>query len=376
MRGLKGSSGTSARIQGLDALRGLAIILVLLRHSWPEFTGSAGVVGVVLFFTLSGYLITNLLVSDISRFGRVRYGRFYRNRAIRLLPALIFLLIGYVVVTMIWDPVGDRPTVVRAVIVALSYTTDIPYDHGTIALSHLWTVSVEEQFYLVWPVILTVAVRTKRVRSALVLSAVTIVVLLLASYAVAEPRTIRIYTLPTSWCVAMVIGAAAAFTMPRLEAVFRRSQRARNVSFAGSVVLLLAVVATPEDVSSLFAYLVVGPCTALATVGLIVHVRHWRDLPTKWLRPLVWMGTISYAAYLWNYLIRSWMVSPNLSAEQAVSTLVLTIVAAVVSWFAVEKPALRLKFALDRRSSRTASRREVEPPVRGVESSGSGTPTR
>lgn len=332
--------------------------------------------GVVLFFTLSGYLITGLLVSDISRFGRVRYGRFYRNRAIRLLPALIFLLVGYVVVTMIWDPVGDRPTVVRAVIVALSYTTDIPYDHGTIALSHLWTVSVEEQFYLVWPVILTVAVRTKHVRSALVLSAVTIVVLLLASYAVAEPRTIRIYTLPTSWCVAMVIGAAAAFLMPQLEAIFRRSRRARYLSFAGSAVLLVAVTATPEDVSSLFAYLVVGPCTALATVGLIVHVRHWRDLPTKWILPLVWMGTISYASYLWNYLIRSWMVSPSLSSEQAVGTLVLTLVAAIVSWFAVEKPAMRLKSALDRRSVQKAPGSEVAPPTPGAASSESEAPTR
>lgn len=367
-------SGTSARIQGLDALRGLAIILVLLRHSWPDVTGSAGVVGVVLFFTLSGYLITGLLVSDIGRFGRVRYGRFYRNRAIRLLPALIFLLVGYVVVTMIWDPVGDRPTVVRAVIVALSYTTDIPYDHGTIALSHLWTVSVEEQFYLVWPIILTIAVRTKHVRSALVLSAVTIVVLLLASYAVAEPKTIRIYTLPTSWCVAMVIGAAAAFLMPQLEAIFRGSRRARCLSFAGSAVLLLAVAATPEDVSSLFAYLVVGPCTALATVGLIVHVRHWRELPSRWLLPLVWMGTISYAAYLWNYLIRSWMVSPSLSTEQAVGTLVLTIVAAVLSWFAVEKPALRLKSALDRRRAPLPAQGAVEHPVPGSGSSASEAP--
>jgi peptidoglycan/LPS O-acetylase OafA/YrhL len=340
---------SAKRVEGLDALRGLAILLVLLRHSWPEQTGSAGVVGVVLFFTLSGYLITGLLTADIRKYGRVRYGRFYRNRALRLLPALVFMLLGFVVVTIIWDPVGDRPTVWRAVLVALSYTTDIPYDHGTIALSHLWTVSVEEQFYLVWPVILAVAIKLRRIREALVLSSIAIVVLLLASYVVAEPRTIRIYTLPTSWCLAMVIGAAASFGMAHLERWLRATRRLSLLSGIAAFVLLIGLAAVPEDVSSLFAYLVVGPGTAIATVGLIVHIKYWNKLPSAWLVPMRWLGTISYAAYLWNYLIRSWMGVPDLSGLQASSTFVLTIAAAVVSWIAVEKPVQRLKMYFDAR---------------------------
>ena len=92
------------RIAGLDLIRGLAIALVLLRHAWPSTFAGGGIVGVVMFFALSGYLITGLLLSDIRRLGRVRYVRFYRNRALRLVPALVLMLGALDVVTLDLDP--------------------------------------------------------------------------------------------------------------------------------------------------------------------------------------------------------------------------------------------------------------------------------
>ena len=108
---------THARIEGLDLLRGLAILLVIVHHAWPEALGSGGIVGVVAFFALSGYLITGILKKDIRRSGRVRYGRFYRNRALRLLPALFLFMAVFALYTASASPFDDRNDILRSVVV-------------------------------------------------------------------------------------------------------------------------------------------------------------------------------------------------------------------------------------------------------------------
>ncbi len=184
---LMSSGGTSSRIDGLDALRGLAIALVLLRHSWPQIAGTGGVVGVVIFFTLSGYLITSLLDRDLRHFGRVRYGRFYRNRALRLIPALLLLLVGITAVTLVWNPLDDRSGLVRAMVVGITYTANLPFDHGSPTVEHLWTLATEEQFYIVWPLVLALAVRFRRERTALITSTIVIVAALVCTIALTYP---------------------------------------------------------------------------------------------------------------------------------------------------------------------------------------------
>lgn len=348
-------AGGARRIEGLDLLRGLAIALVLIRHSWPDFAGTAGVVGVVLFFTLSGYLITSLLTADITRFGRVRYGRFYRNRALRLLPALVLLVAGYAIVTLAWNPLNSNDNVLRAVVVSLTYTMDIPFDHGTIALSHLWTLAVEEQFYLIWPIVLAVAIRLQRVRLALIISSIGIVALLVTSYLVAQPDPVRIYTLPTSWCISMIIGAAASFAMPRLDGLLRGTRTTRYGSGLVALLSLLTIAMLPEAKQSLALYLVAGPLIAVATVVLITHLRTWQYSPLQILVPLRWLGTISYAAYLWNYLILSWQGPARPSSAQSIAVVALTLLAATLSWFAVERPMLNWKSRLDHRRSESTS---------------------
>ncbi|PZE90458.1 acyltransferase [Curtobacterium sp. MCBD17_008] len=345
------SGGAARRIEGLDLLRGLAILLVLVRHSWPEAVGTAGMVGVVTFFSLSGYLITGLLVSDLTRFGRVRYSRFYRNRALRLLPALVLMLVGFALVSLIWNPLGDRLQVLRSVIVALTYTMNIPFNHGSEALSHLWTLATEEQFYLVWPIVLALAIRFRRVALALIASAAAIVAAMIATMAMTEPTIWRIYPLPTSWCIAMVVGAAGYFAMPRLTAWSRSLSRGRHYFGGGMLLVLLGLSALPEAKGSPLTYLVVGPVAALATVALIPQLNEWQTLPSKWLTPLRALGQLSYAAYLWNYPIHTWMnVAPGIPGR-GVLVIVLTLAAATVSWFLVERPVARLKERWDRASS-------------------------
>jgi peptidoglycan/LPS O-acetylase OafA/YrhL len=103
-----GQSTLRQRLDGLDVLRGAAVGAVLLGHSWPGLFQGAGIVGVIVFFVLSGYLITGVLLRDIERHRKVRYGRFYAHRAFRLLPALISFLGVYAIVELTADVLGDR----------------------------------------------------------------------------------------------------------------------------------------------------------------------------------------------------------------------------------------------------------------------------
>lgn len=344
------------RIQGLDALRGLAILLVLLRHAWPDTFGGAGIVGVVMFFALSGYLITGVLASDIRRNGRVRYRRFYRNRALRLIPALLFFLIGVVLVDGIGNLAGARAELGHTIVAAITYTVDVPgLPHGSESISHLWTLANEEQFYLIWPILLVIGIRFAKVRLVLIGAAAAIMVALVGSLVFAGFSGSRgasnfqeIYTWPTSWTIAMVIGAAAklAENTGAGQRFFARLGSLAATSAALGVLTFLIFV--PEAKNSPLIYLLGGPAIGVATVILILRLRRIPDLASVW-RPLVALGTISYAAYLWNWPISVWIADVGFGPATSVVSLVLTLIAATASWYLVEKPFGRLKARLDAR---------------------------
>jgi peptidoglycan/LPS O-acetylase OafA/YrhL len=326
----------------------------MVHHAWPRQIGTGGIVGVVVFFTLSGYLITGLLAADIRTHGRVRYGRFYRNRALRLLPALVFLLGGFTAVTLSWDPLGDRQSILRSLVVGMTYTADIPFDHGSGALSPLWTLATEEQFYLVWPLVLALAVRSNRVRPALIISALVVVVLLVASMVVARPEISRVYPLPTSWCIAMIIGAAGYFALEKVPGWLARS-RASGAMAGGALLVLLILMWLPEAKDSPYTYLVLGPVIAWCGLAIIRYVQNWQMLPSRVLWPLRGLGQISYSAYLWNYAITMWFGATTAASPiGGLLTICATLALAGLSWFAVERPALRMKTFLDGRSDPAA----------------------
>jgi peptidoglycan/LPS O-acetylase OafA/YrhL len=346
-------SASSGRIEGLDVLRGFAILLVLLRHAWPQTFGAAGIIGVVVFFALSGYLITGLLLRDISSGGRVRYGRFYRHRAIRLLPALIVVLAAFAVIEGIFDLNGDRDEVVRSLIVGITYTMNIPgFDHGSDLLGHLWTLATEEQFYLVWPLILVWGARKRRIGPAVFLAGVLIGAALVATLVWASPNYGMLYPWPTSWSLAMVIGAAAQVGTGRVSALLPPGSVRVRVAGSVALVVILLLAVLPER-GGPWAYLVTGPVTALATVVLIAVVREWRATPARALRPLVWLGTVSYAAYLWNWPIVGWLEAAGAGDWTPLLSITLTLAAAAASWVVVERPANRLRVLLDARARPT-----------------------
>lgn len=299
-----------SRIDGLDLLRGLAIGLVMLRHALPGLFPGAGVVGVVMFFALSGYLITGLLER------RPPLRDFYARRARRLVPPLLVLVAGVSVVTLVLDPLGDRDRLGWTVLWALTWTGNLPFGHASDATFHLWTLASEEQFYLLWPAVLLVLGRR---RALLVAALATALACAATTWWLAEDPDLA-YSLPTSWAVCFVIGAAVRLSADRLAV----PRRAAPVALAAIVVLGVVPLR-----GHALTYLAGGPTIAALTGVLILAWRGWTTV-TGPLRAVVWLGTVSYAAYLWNYPLSQWLPAPP--------ALVLTVVAAALSWRYVEAP--------------------------------------
>jgi len=344
------NSAANHRIAGLDLIRGLAILLVLLRHAWPGAIGNAGIVGVVVFFVLSGYLITAILQRDITKFGKVRYGHFYRNRALRLLPALLVVTAVFAIGETIFNILGDRDRVLHTVVVALTYTGDIPYlNEISQGLSHLWTLAVEEQFYLLWPILLTLALRRKMLVRTVVLLASVTVILCIGTLVISAPNFSDVYRLPTSWALAIILGSAARLWQSRVHSAAGPRQRQALLAGCGLLVLL-AISFAPDWKNEAFLYLGAVPVISAATIALIVFAEKWKDLPTPYLRPLLFLGTISYGAYLWNYLLAQWLHVGNGGDWRSFASIGLTLAAATLSWYLIEKPILALKPRLDARA--------------------------
>jgi len=321
------------RIDGLDLLRGIAVGLVMLRHALPAPFAGAGVVGVVMFFTLSGHLITGLLLRELDETGRLDTRRFYARRAARLVPALLLLVVGVVVVTLALDPLGDRGELVRTVLVALTWTANLPLGQASDATFHLWTLATEEQFYLLWPVVLWCAFVRDRV--GLALSAVALVCLAscVGTLAWLHDAPDLAYALPTSWAVCFVVGAGSRVYADRLPA---------GVWYAPIALPGLAVLSMVPLRGHPLTYLAGGPTIAVLTASLLIAWRAWVDISHPLLRPVVLLGTVSYGAYLWNYPLTLWL-RPHLPGSAGPVAAVLTLVVAAASWKLVEQPAQRLR---------------------------------
>lgn len=304
---------TGGRIEGLDLLRGIAIALVMLRHALPDVAPGAGVVGVVMFFALSGYLITGVLEQ------RPPLGSFYARRARRLVPPLLVLVAGVVLVTLLADPLGDRGELGWTVLWALTWTGNLPFGHASDATFHLWTLATEEQFYLLWPAALLLLGRGRALVAAALATALACAATV---WWLAEEPDLA-YALPTTWALCFVVGAAARLHRDRLVV---------PAWAAPAALSLLAVLSVVPLRGHMFTYLAGGPAIAALTAVLILAWRRWTTV-TGPLRAVVWLGTVSYAAYLWNYPLSLWL--------PALPALALTLVAAALSWRYVEAPLQR-----------------------------------
>ncbi|MGO4227607.1 acyltransferase family protein [Arthrobacter sp. YAF34] len=334
------------RLDGLDVLRGAAVGAVLLGHSWPGIFQGAGIVGVIVFFVLSGYLITNVLVRDIERHRKIRYGRFYAHRAFRLVPALISLLGVYAAVEMATDVLGDRSKgiVGYTILAGLGYLKDLPLPFDvSMAIGPLWTLAVEEQFYLLWPALLVFALR--RSRQGRLIGWSTAVALFLMSASVLAMMTMApqlhalVYALPTTWGLGLIIGSALRLYRLRVFRWFS-DRRLRQAALLASVGILAGLIYFPKANETPSFMFIGGPLAMLASAVLVTLAASRTAVMPHWTRPLQLLGGVSYAAYLWNYVVILWLnggSTADLPPLVAVSAIVLTLVIAAVSWHTVER---------------------------------------
>ena len=307
------------RFSEIQALRFVAVAGVLLYHLWPNRL-PGGYAGVDVFFVISGFLITGHLSREWSTSGRIRLGRFYARRARRLLPAAVLVLTVTAVASWILLPVRMWEQVFHEVIGAALYVENwvlaassvdyLAQSTGVASpVQHYWSLSVEEQFYLVWPVLMIVAgwaagmVRRGRRRDGsarafgVVLGAVFVVCLALSIVqTVREPGPAYFATQTRAWefaaggLLALVIRRSARFA--HLRAI---GSWVGFATIAGSFVLFTAALPFPGWIAivPVVGTLLVVACGDPDTPDAPGMLYRWR--------PVQWAGDVSYSLYLWHW---------------------------------------------------------------------------
>jgi len=334
---------------GLDGVRALAVLAVVARHSGVGI-GRGGLIGVDIFFVLSGLLITTLLIREHSAAGQISIRAFYARRALRLAPALMAMVLAVSCISFIAHahlPVGFAPsTVLPGGLLAGTYTSDIGLGWFGVALGpfgHTWSLAVEEHFYLIWPLILVRLIKRGMSRTrmlALTVGAVALIALWRLGWWIATGDVLHQSFSFDTRGDELLAGCALAFAIPMLK---QHPDWMRVSGIIGAAVLIALFVAAPGDEFAAFGgYLVVSTAAAmfLAWVWLLPDDRLLQ--PLSW-RPMPYLGRLSYSLYLWHFPI-FWAGDLGLGhAASVVLRLGLTLVVATASYHIVERPALRLK---------------------------------
>ena len=386
---------------GLDGLRAIAVLAVIAYHlnlGWAP----GGLLGVGVFFVLSGYLITDLLLAQQERYGRIRLAEFWTRRARRLLPAL-WVMLGVVV---LWVSIGKPAQMASLrgdVAAALLYVSNWWYALQHVSyftsfgppspLGHLWSLAVEEQFYLVWPLVLVAGAlligprRTNRdplvlrLRAGMVLRpAFPLMLVLLAAAASAVAMALlwqpgadpnRVYYGTDTRAFELLLGAALAFMWPsrRLSRTLAGSGRAAlEVTGATGLVGIAVLIAVTNDYDS-FIYRGGLVLLSLATVAAIAALAHPATTVGRVLgvAPLRWLGVRSYGVYLWHFpiivLTTPLVDSTGQHVARDVLQIAATLVIAELSWRFVEQPIRRQGFGVVFAWLRTAPRQLAGQPV-------------
>jgi len=355
-----------SRVAALDGLRALAVIAVMLEHSHLQF-GHGGLFGVDVFFVLSGFLITGVLLGERERHGRISFRRFYARRVLRLYPALVVVLIVCTPVGWTLVPGHTWGDWFAAVAAAATYTSNfVILVNGQLTLGVLdptWSLAIEEQFYLLWPValmgLLALGVSARaRIGIVLAVAAGGLSLFWITYHPLTGPAVpldmsgLSAYVRPDARFGELLIGCALAMALA--------GRRGRPLpvwgerAMAGAVLVAIAglwlsrelFVQTlqPGGGNPMAMIPVVAVCAGILVARIATGPRSWTARVLS-LTPLPQIGLISYGLYLWHAPVFAVIKEDPFGltgAEQLVQW-ALTFALAIASYLVVEQPFLRLK---------------------------------
>ncbi|MFJ2214158.1 acyltransferase family protein [Streptomyces sp. NPDC101062] len=359
-RGFPGALRRGGRVRGVDGLRALAVVLVMVYHLAPDLL-PGGALGVDVFFTISGFVITRLLLAEFARTGDVAMRSFYWRRWLRLVPALLAVC-AFCAVLALTTELPSFDGAWAAIVLAATFLINIVrasqpgvYSSDTSLLSHTWSLGVEEQFYLFWPPLLLLLLRRFRARTVLVCTAVVCLLPLVWRVVLWNPTAAhRIYNGMDTRADQLLAGALLAVLVallpagdPRLAALGRWAGR---LAWPALGLLALIVWQVPMTGATAWTvpwyttgFLVTGVLSATLVAALELRPDTWLSRSLS-LAPLVWIGrNLSYGLYLWHYPLARLMSDLGLGAWQGLATVAASFVAALASYRLIERPLTRRK---------------------------------
>ncbi len=360
------------RIAALDGLRALSLFILMGYHfgvGWLQ----GGFFGLDIFYVLSGYLITGLLVSEYHKRSRIALGAFWLRRARRLLPALLIVLVVVSLMVRFAEPTGLFPDFRISALSALFYfsnwwqiaaSTNYFVTVGPVyPLAHTWSLAVEEQFYLVWPLVVVAVMTLSRtfVRGLRVLLVLSVVGAGASAFEMVHrysptANLTRLYFGTDTHAQSILIGAVLACSMTMLQMRRGNTGMAPDArSNTGQVLLTILGLAGVAGMVTLtntlvgtspFDYRGGFTLSALSAAAMIIGAVCVPNGPMARvlsLRPVVWVGTVSYGAYLWHYPVFVFLDFNRTGLfgfPLLVVRFALTFVLATLSYYLVERPVI------------------------------------
>ncbi len=346
---------------GLDGLRALAVFAVIAYHLNLPFA-PGGFLGVTLFFVLSGYLITDLLLSEYRQTGKINFKSFFARRAKRLLPSVLFLLICLSAYVSVFHPellTNFKSELLPAALFFSNWwyiLTDVPY-FGSYAtpnlLTHFWSLAVEVQFYVVWPALLLLGHRF--IKTKWILAAITAAMAVLSAMLMAilfQPGTdpSRVYYGTDTRAYSLLLGAFLAFIYPSAKMAQPKQNRTHRiitetVGFCSlAAVLFMTHYITQSDNFLYFGGMFVFSAVSALLIAAAVSPSSLVSKVFSW-RPLRFIGQISYGVYLWHFpiIVLSNALVPRTRIHVGLTALQITasILLAAASYYFIENPIRR-----------------------------------
>jgi len=346
-------------IKGFDGLRAMSVLMVVLTHlgireMLPDtpfikdrlFELFAGVTGVNIFFAISGFLITRILLREKSQTGKISFKNFYARRFLRLLPPL---LVFYAIILLMMN-FGWLKSSLSSVLLSFFYLYNYcPYSIYNSLIGHTWSLAVEEQFYFIWPFIVAYVSLKKLLRIIALIIAASLCIFYFITYLAIEYNGVT-YTL-NSWSWAhrwfipavgpIMIGAGVSVIIFYNLYSFKKWLVVRQTPWI-SLILFCCPVYLPSFLFSAFPLIqAAGVSVFLAWIyhhqqSGITHVLEWK--------PLSFIGKLSYGIYVYQGIfLGTGPRGKNLWIQQFPQNVCLTLALALLSFYLLEKPMLRLK---------------------------------